>query len=321
MSPQSCQKIFHKLLEFSVAPQFSQAMEIAGELFALSTGQINDDDFFYEMRAGIFQEFFLFDYRHTLPEYSGLTLLEIFLLEKNKKWSLPAIAEFEQFRSNRRSLFKVLKKISNNIILVEDLFSQQETLVHSFENYNFEAFQNSLIFEGRLFFYEEKGYFSGHFIFHPQDVWKIIENKVKVFLKHLGNNAPQKRITWIQELKRRKQVLQNFEKRRVKREQGQEKAVDKLRFSGKMVQSSPVIQHPALIMWLDSKELENCENIMLEANFYDHTALVDYLALCEIRCHRYRHLSPKKIYRGGNQSPVRAFVKEDAKLESLSVVT
>ncbi|MBX9703940.1 MAG: hypothetical protein K2X39_07275, partial [Silvanigrellaceae bacterium] len=104
MSANRCQEILHSLLEYSLKPEFEGEMKIARELYTIATGQVNDDDPFYEQRMSSLQEFFLFDYRlHSF--FSGATIFETFLYHCQAASSLERLNDFEQMRSYKHSLF------------------------------------------------------------------------------------------------------------------------------------------------------------------------------------------------------------------------
>ena len=158
-----CQEILRVLSEYSLKPEFKQERQIAKELYAISTGKVNDDDPFFEQRMASFQEFFIFEYR--LSEgFSGSTVFETFLYNGQSHFTLKEISQYEQLRTFRHSLFQVEAHQEEGLVVFDLLARRMET-VSPLPEYSFAGFDIKQIFEGRFIHYEGGKYFTKSFIF------------------------------------------------------------------------------------------------------------------------------------------------------------
>ena len=122
MSGMRCAEILNTLVEFSCKTEFAEQMDIAREFFSIATGKVTDEDSFFESRMNLFQQWFVFDFRLS-DVFSGATIFELFLMRRvSSGASAHEVFELEQFRSMRRSLFRIEKANAESVI-ARDLFA------------------------------------------------------------------------------------------------------------------------------------------------------------------------------------------------------
>lgn len=296
MSGQRLQEIIHKLSEYSLKPEFKLERQIARELYAISTGKVNDDDPFFEQRMTSFQEFFIFEYR--LSEgFSGSTVYETFLFNGQGCYSLEQINDFEQMRNFRHSLFQV-ESHKNECLIVTDLIAQRQDCVHPLPEYSFAGFDLKQIFEGRLLTFKGKCYFTKAFILHSKLVKHIIEKNVEEFLEGNTYCEAAEVVDWREELGRRNTLLSSVTEQKLQIQNAErKKSIDLLNVTKKLAEMPRVISSRNLIMALGKKE--SVSPFVPETLFYDVLPLLHGLAYCEVRSYRYKHIDPVKVYEMG----------------------
>lgn len=303
-----CKNILSELMEYSCSPEFSSQMQVAREVFEMATGKVNDDDSFYDSRMLAFQEFFIFDYRLS-DVFPGSTVFETFLLNAQTQMKPQELHDYEQFRSQRHSLF-VTEKGKNGAVVVRDLIAKKSELVRPLPDVNIAAFDTVQVFEGRLVNFYNENYFTGAFVFHPKEVRSFIEHFVNEFLEQGGSHGDANQLTdWRGELQRRHELLAVFAEQRRKVEQASKKrAVDLLNVTKHLTPTSYAASSPNLVMALGRNE--DVSPFVPETLYYSTTELLQRLAYYEIRTHRYRHIDPLKIYSVENISVFNVKIRE-----------
>ncbi|NBO37646.1 hypothetical protein EBU99_03585 [bacterium] len=293
MNADKCQDLLNTLLEYSCAPEFSDQMRIARELFAIATGKVNDDDPFYDSRMSSFQEYFLFDYRLS-DVFSGSTVFETWLLQAQTRMNPEELNDYEQFRSFRHSLFLV-ERVNQGSLTVTDLLANQRFEVFSLPQYMFAGFEPGLVFEGRAITFAGVDYFTGAFIIHPEDVRSRIEKYVRQYLASGIHCNAQHTADWRAELTRRHALLSSVsEQKRVAESADKKRAIDMLKASKQLVSVSRIVSSPHLVMSIGRQE--QVSPFVPETPFYDAIPLIHKLAYCEMKSYRYRHIGPEKVY-------------------------
>lgn len=311
---QDCSRKLTELLEFACLPEFAEEMIVAREIFMLLSGKVNDDDVSYEQRMLCFQEFFLFEHRLSSP-YSGMTLLELYVQRSQTRIHKDELICFEQLRSAGRSLF-VLEKAHPTSVHVRDLLGRRVTRVHALPGVSLKDLPTGQVFEARLVCYFGLHFFTGAFIFHPSTVTPLIERLVRAFLdgdahvvlsspaeapgrgaKGAGDGSADAQTDWAAFLNDRYETLQKLHTRRESFESdGRKRAVDHLTLSRSLVDVYRMVSAPDQVTTLDGREtaVESC--FVPEGPVVPRTALLHILAQCEIRCLRYRHIEPARVY-------------------------
>jgi hypothetical protein len=273
-------------------------MEIARELFSLATGKVNDEDPFYESRMAVFLQYFIFDFRLS-DIFSGSTVFELFLQRNQSGMPLAELGEFEQMRSCTRTLFRVEHPHGEGVVVL-DLFSRRSLFVLPLPDFTLTGFDPGRIFEGRTVSFNGSLYFTGAFIFHPEEVADLIERHLRDFLVRRTFETSHSVFDWRGELKRRHEILSAVaEQKRVLDASEKRKSVEILNVSKNLVSVAGDVADPGLVMALGSDELVS--PFVPETPFYDSTALMDQLAYSELRCFRYKHIGPQKLYAFGKK--------------------
>jgi hypothetical protein len=290
-----CQNMINTLVEFACEKEFAGQMEIARELFAVATGKVTDEDPFFEARLSLFQHFFVFDFR--LSEFlSGSTLFELFLLRMQ---GTPAkqheILNYEHLRSVRRSLFRVEKFVDENTILVRDLFAQADVKVHALPEFSFQGFEDGGVFEARSFLFKGQAFFTGAFVFHPREVRGLIEKRIQAFMLTRTFESNEGTNNWEAELVRRHELMAALaEQKRLVESSDKKKAVEILNVNKTLAKLSQELGSSSLVMALGNST--PVSPFVPETPFYDVSGLLDSLAFHELRCFRFKHINPQKLY-------------------------
>jgi hypothetical protein len=287
-----------KLKDYACGAQFKEQMNVARELYFLSSGHVHEADYIYESRMDFFLEFFLFEFRLS-DFFSGSTVYESFLF--SEKLSQDEMKNFVQFRSLRQSVFTVQKvNLSNKHSIypsleVFDLL--QRSKIHVFLNLENDAlgFEVGQAFNGRVLNFEKIFRFTNSFIFHPKEITYLIEDRCEKFLETLQTNKKQENINWKEELSHRFETLSEIAKQRAKTEVAEKKrSIDLLNVTKKLAQLNREVSSSHLIMSLGKKDAPSV--CVAENPAYDVIGFLNDLAYCEVKTLRYKHIEPSKVY-------------------------
>lgn len=302
MSEQA-QRLIYRLLEASCAPELTLQMSLARELFFAATGKVNDDDPSYNMRMGVFQEYFVFDYRlsEILP---GSTVFELFLLRGQKDLPTAELHAFEQLRSMHASLFQVDAPVGlDEGMPVTCLLSGRALRVFPLPESGFSGFERNQVFEARLFAFQGVHYFTGNYVFHPTQVNVLIMKRIRHWIaSHFQSDLPPPEANWREELKRRHLMLASVaaEKKQAF-ESERKRAIDMLNASKRLVSVSQVVSPLNVFHTIGSRD--EVSPFVAEAALFDPTSFLQQLAGCELKCLRYRHIGAEKIYELAKAGP------------------
>ncbi len=294
MSAKTCQQLLNNLYAYSLKQEFQQERQIARELFFISTGKVNDDDPFFEQRMACFQEFFVFDYRLS-DGFSGSTVFETFLYNAQNTFSVENLNSYEQLRSFKHSLFQVESLQNEDYLIVKDLISNVRHHIFSLPEFNFAGFGASQFFEGRFICFEHKHYFTGAFILHNKDVRSPVKKSIFDFLTGKGYCKADSSVAWKEELNLRKDLLITITDQRIQFQHAEKKkAIDLLKVTKQIAQMPRLLSSNNLVMALG--EDKYVSSYVPETPFYDTLILIHQLSYRELKCYRYRHIDPVKIY-------------------------
>lgn len=298
-----CSQRLTELLEYTLSTEFKDEMVVAREIFILLTGKINDDDFGYEQRMQLFQEYFLFEHRLTEP-HQGYTIFELFLERAQQVRIKQEVFAFEQLRSAYRSLFAAERSVGDEVV-VRDLFSRAESTVFPLCSFSLGGLPVGQVFEGRLMQFNGYSFFTGAFIFHVPGVTALIERMLKNFLARPSRGAfarsrasdavDEEGERWPDFLKRRYRVLRGLQTRKESIEHASKKrAIDQLTLSRSFSDVYQMVSAPDAITAIGHPEPISC--YVPEVPVIQRTALLNALAQCEVRSIRYKHIEPLKVY-------------------------
>jgi hypothetical protein len=298
-----CSQRLTELLEYTLSAEFKDEMVVAREIFILLTGKINDDDFGYEQRMQLFQEYFLFEHRLTEP-HQGYTIFELFLERAQQLRSKRDVFAFEQLRSAYRSLFAVERSVGDEVV-VRDLFSRSESNVFPLCSFSLGGLPVGQVFEGRLMQFNGYSFFTGAFIFHVPGVTALIERMVKNFLvrpsrgtvvrARSADGSQEVAEVWPDFLRRRYRVLRGLQSRRESIEHASKKrAIDQLTLSRSFSDVYQMVSAPDSVTSIGQTTPTSC--FVPEVPVIQRSALLNALAQCEVRSIRYKHIEPLKVY-------------------------
>ena len=294
MSAKVCQQLLNNLYVYSLKEEFKQERQMARELFFISTGKVNDDDPFFEQRMACFQEFFVFDYR--LSEgFSGSTVFETFLYNAQNSFTIDNMNSYEQLRSFKHSLFQVQSLQHDEHLVVLDLISNEKYPIYALPEFNFAGFDAKQIFEGRLVCFNKAYFFTGAFILHSKEVRASVKNTILDFLAGKKFCRADETVVWKEELEARKNLLKTITETKFRIESTQKKkAVDLLKVTKQIAQIPRILSSNNLVMTLGEDKFVSC--FVPESPFYDSLILIHQLAYRELKCYRYKHIDPIRIY-------------------------
>ncbi len=298
-----CSQRLTELLEFTLSPDFQDEMVVAREIFTLVSGKVNDDDFGYEQRMQLFQEFFLFEHRLSEPN-SGYTIFELFLERSRVTRKASDLDAFESFRSVYRSLFLVERSLGDEAE-VHDLIGRHDLTVQPLCSFSLGGIPAGQIFEGRVVRYQGLHFFTGAFIFHAPSVTQLVRRVTKNFLSRtprtpalVSGDIDSEQLgseVWSDFLRRRYRLLRGLQNKRDSVDQvAKKRAVDQLSLARSLADVYQMVSRPDGVTAIGIQGHGSCfvpENPMIQ-----RTALLNALALCEVRSMRYRHIEPVKVY-------------------------
>ncbi|MES2615604.1 MAG: hypothetical protein V4591_09335 [Bdellovibrionota bacterium] len=294
MTAKLCQQLLNNLYIYSLKQEFQQERQMARELFFISTGKVNDEDPFFEQRMACFQEFFVFDYRLS-DGFSGSTVFETFLYNGQSGFSVDDMNLYEQLRSFKHSLFRVESLQTDEHLIVTDLLSNERLHIFSLPEFNFAGFDSSQFFEGRLICFNQKHFFTGAFILHGKEVRSAVKKSIFEFLSGKNYCKADSTVAWKEELEARKSLLRTITEKKQQIEQTEKKkAIDLLKVTKQIAQIPRILSSNNLVMALGEEKDISC--YVPESPFYDALILIHKLAYRELKCYRYKHIDPVKIY-------------------------
>jgi hypothetical protein len=318
-----CSQRLTELIEFTCSPEFNDEMVVAREIFTLVSGKVNDDDFGYEQRMQLFQEFFLFEHRLCEP-HAGYTIFELFLERAQNTRTPKEYQAFENFRSVYRSLFIVERSVGDDVEVC-DLLGPQSQLVSPLCSFSLGGLPTDQIFEGRLIRYQGHHFFTGAFVFHTPSVRPLIQRVARSFLKRTQTRAAPTNGTtmdesWTAFLKRRFKVLKGLQNKRDGSDQPTKKrAIDQLTVARGFADVYQMVNRPDHVTAIGCTEPVSC--FVSECPVVQRTPLLNALALCDVRCMRYRHIDPAKVYAQALASDAELLIGQNETAIAMSPAT
>lgn len=165
--------------EYTQGKYIEEIQEARNEFFS-KTGQINEDDQFFESRMALFFDWYIFDRKLNGSQFTPIKDF----YRKNKDIFSPENSLYYRGLANHiHSIFNLIKLNTENVQLT-DLATRK--------NYNVNPGPIRLslslgdIFEGRIVPFGKEWWFTTGFCFHPKEVKKFILDEIKK--ARLGNN-------------------------------------------------------------------------------------------------------------------------------------
>jgi hypothetical protein len=174
-----------KLLAWATSDARKQELLAARRDYFDRHGEPHEEDKSFETRMNGMLDHYLYDFR---PPGSTETTIEIFMREMGPQLTTDDLALYRVLAKNVHGLFEV-KKIKPPEVRLRDVFTD---VVHDVtERRQMVGLEKGDLLEARLLPYEGNLFFSGAFLYHPQEVRKTILAEVKRLKKAVGKgNLP-----------------------------------------------------------------------------------------------------------------------------------
>ena len=148
-------------------------------------GEPHEEDKSFESRMNGMLDYYLYDFR---PPGSTETTIEIFMREMTPELTTDDLAQYRVLARSIHGLFEV-KKIKPPDVRLRDVFTD---IVHDVtERRQMLGLERGDLLEARLLPWDGRLFFSGAFLYHPQEVRKAVLAEVKRLRKAAGKgNLP-----------------------------------------------------------------------------------------------------------------------------------
>ncbi len=166
------QDVQDRLLAWAGAAARKESLLAARRAYFGAFGEPNEEDKSFEMRMNALLEFYLYDFR---PDGFHSTL-ELFIADPANALTTDEAAKFRLLGRNVHSLFEV-RRIRPGEVRLRDAFTGQDHDVA--ERRQLVGLAKGDLIEARLLPFEERLWFSGAFLYHPQTMRKRILAEVK----------------------------------------------------------------------------------------------------------------------------------------------
>jgi len=178
-------ELHEKLLGWATAEPRKEELLAARRDWFDRHGEPHEEDKSFETRMNGMLDYYLYDFR---PPGSAETTIEIFMREMGPQLTTDELAAYRVLARNVHGLFEV-KKIKPGEVRLRDVFTD---VVHDVtERRQMAGLDKGDILEARLLPYDGKLFFSGAFLYHPQEVRKAVLAEVKRLRKEAGKgNMP-----------------------------------------------------------------------------------------------------------------------------------
>ena len=178
-------ELHEKLLAWATADARKEELLAARRAYFDLHGEPHEEDKSFEARMNGMLDYYLYDFR---PPASLETTLETFMREEGPQLTTDDLAHYRVIGRNVHGLFEV-KKIKASELRLRDVFTDVDHDVT--ERRQMLGLEKSDLLEARLLPYDGALYFSGAFLYHPQEVRRTILAEVKRLKKQAGKgNRP-----------------------------------------------------------------------------------------------------------------------------------
>ena len=169
------ENLYNRILAHFTGPKFSEDVQQSKRSFFESSGALDEQSAFYELRMRQFLDWYFFT--HQLREYKR-TPLEAAPMVRELRLSDQDMLWIESFKHQRHSLFEFLKLKNGNVYL-KDIFANQKFTVTNCPWVM--GFDCEEIFEARLIPSGPNYVFMRGLCFHPAEAKKFILSEVKKY--------------------------------------------------------------------------------------------------------------------------------------------
>ena len=169
-----------KLLAWATSDARKEELLAARRDYFDRHGEPHEEDKSFETRMNGMLDHYLYDFR---PPGSAETTIEIFMREMGPKLTTDELALYRVLAKNVHGVFEV-KKIKPPEVRLRDVFSD---VVHDVtERRQMIGLVKGDLLEARLLPFDGRLFFSGAFLYHPQEVRKAVLAEVKRLKKESG---------------------------------------------------------------------------------------------------------------------------------------
>lgn len=173
--PESLQLKLNQLTDYYTTGEFYPEVFKAKQEFFDQAGTVHDDDTEFDQRMNLFMDWYLFD--RPIPSMA-MPPIRHYLKQFQTEITEEEKPVFDSFSQSIHSVFLFKgKSLFGNKLVVQDLFSRKRYKVE--ETRFKQAFARGDLFEGRLFLFDGKAYFSQGFCFHPVEMKSFIISEIK----------------------------------------------------------------------------------------------------------------------------------------------
>jgi len=172
-----------KLLAWATSDARKDELLAARRVYFDLHGEPHEEDKSFETRMNGMLDHYLYDFR---PPGSTETTIEIFMRDLQPQLTTDELALYRVLAKSVHGLFEV-KKIKPPDVRLRDVFTD---IVHDVtERRQMVGLEKGDILEARLLPFDGRLFFSGAFLYHPQEVRKAILAEVKRLRKEAGKGG------------------------------------------------------------------------------------------------------------------------------------
>ena len=172
-----------KLLAWATSDARKDELLAARRVYFDLHGEPHEEDKSFETRMNGMLDHYLYDFR---PPGSTDTTIEIFMRDLQQQLTTDELAMYRVLARSVHGLFEV-KKIKPPDVRLRDVFTD---IVHDVtERRQMVGLEKGDILEARLLPFDGRLFFSGAFLYHPQEVRKAILAEVKRLRKEAGKGG------------------------------------------------------------------------------------------------------------------------------------
>jgi hypothetical protein len=198
-------ELHEKLLTWATADGRKDHLLAARREWFDRHGEPHEEDKSFESRMNGMLDYYLYDSR---PPGSRDTTIEIFMREMAPELTTDELGLYRLLAKSIHGVFEVKKIRPSEEVRLRDCFT--DTLHQVTERRQMAGLAKGDILEARLLPFEGRLFFSGAFIYHPQEVRKVILNEVKRMKKGAGKGMPVDAAGFIATLSRMALKLERY---------------------------------------------------------------------------------------------------------------
>lgn len=180
----SLSELQEKLLAWATSDAHKEELLAARRDWFDRHGEPHEEDKSFETRMNGMLDYYLYDFR---PPGSSDTTIEIFMRETGAALTTDELAVYRVLARTVHGLFEV-KKIKKGEVRLREVFTDAPYEVT--ERRQMLGLEKGDLLEARLLPYDGRLFFSGAFLYHPQEVRKLILTEVKRQRKEAEKGAP-----------------------------------------------------------------------------------------------------------------------------------